>query len=163
RWRNRHRVRWMASDISSHPHQHQIDDVQLPATNLIEVRLGFPYPIPIPIALKRIFEEVRHCDVVHLHDCLYIVNFFTFFAAQLYRKPVLVTQHIHEIPYKEAYKNILQKLAYNILGKWILQNANQVVFISERIKKSFENRFVFRRPPLLIPNGIDKNLFYPPK
>lgn len=162
-WRKHHRVRWIACDISSHPHEHQADDVQLPASNLIEIHLMFPYPLPMPIALKRIFEEARNSEVIHLHDCLYMVNLITFFAAQLYRKPVIVTQHVEEIPYKEAYKRALQKIAYIILGKWVLQNADQVVFISERIKKYFENRFVFRKPSMIIPNGVDKKLFYPPK
>ncbi len=161
RWRARHCVRWMACDVKHRPHAAAPDDIPLPAWNVTEERLGFPYPIPLGDSLFRIFREVRQCDVVHIHDCLYLANGIAFLASRWYRKPLLVTQHVGLVPYAEGYKNLLQRVAYASLGRWILGHAEQVVFISERVKRWFETQVHFHRPPLLLPNGVDRSLFYP--
>ncbi len=162
RWRRRHTVRWMACDVASHPHAAAPDDVPLPALNFTEKRLGFPYPLPLPAALPRILEQMRWCDVLHLHDCLYAANQIAFWTARRYRKPTLITQHVAQVPYPQAYKNMLQTLAYNTLGKALLENADGVVFISRRVQDWFSERMRFRRPPRLIPNGVDQTLFHSP-
>jgi len=162
RWRKNHTVRWMACEPASHPHVAEPGDIPLRALNLTETRLGFPYPLPFPASLPRILEQVRWCDVVHLHDCLYAPNQIAFWAARHYRKPVLVTQHVAPVPYPQAYKNILQHLAYLSLGKMLLENAEQVIFISQRVQEWFTQRMHFRHLPRLIPNGVDRALFYPP-
>lgn len=162
-WRARHQVRWMACDVKEHPHHNAQDDVALPALNFAERRLGFPYPIPIGKSSSEIFKEVRCADVVHIHDCLYLANLIAFLACRRYGKPLLVTQHVALVPYPEAYKNAIQKAAYWFLGKLVLGNANDVVFISQRVKAWFEHNIRFRQPPLLIPNGVDRELFYPPQ
>ncbi len=161
RWRARHRVRWMACDVKDRPHSAAPDDIPLPAWNFAEERLGFPYPVPLGDSAVRILREVRDCDVVHIHDCLYLASVIAFLASRQHRKPLLVTQHVGPVPYAEAYKNLLQRLAYASLSKLVLGRAEQVVFISERVKRWFEARVRFRRPPQLIPNGVDSRLFYP--
>jgi glycosyltransferase involved in cell wall biosynthesis len=162
RWRERHQVRWAACDVKDRPHAAAPDDLPLPALNFTEERLGFPYPIPVRDSLVRIFEQVRQCDVVHIHDCLYLASVIAFVASRRYRKPLLVTQHIGAVPYAQAYKNLMQRVAYASLGRLVLQGAEQVVFISERVRQWFESRIRFRRAPLLIPNGVDTRLFHPP-
>lgn len=161
RWRKNHRVRWMACDVQNRPHQAAPDDIPLPAINFTEERLGFPYPIPSPSSFQKIFEQVRWAELVHLHDCLYLANAVAFLAARLYRKPIVVTQHIGLVPYPQKYKTALQRLAYDTLGKVILESAQQLIFISPKTKEWFEQRFRFRKPPLLIPNGVDTTIFYP--
>lgn len=161
RWRKRHSVRWMACNVKDRPHTVEPDDIPLPSLNFAEARLGFPYPIPIGDSFLRIVREVRNADVIHIHDCLYLANIVAFFASRWYNKPLLVTQHVGLVPYLEAYKNILQRAAYASLGKLVLERAEQVIFISERVKAWFETQINFRHPPLFIPNGIDTRLFYP--
>lgn len=163
RWRRRQPVRWMACDLKYHSHHSAIDDVPISAINFAEIHLGFPYPIPLPGEIKKIFKEVKKSEIVHLHDCLYAVNLVAFLAAKMYHKPVVLTQHVGLIPYKEIYKIYLQKLAYAIMGRWVLENADQVIFISTRINQFFKDRFKFKKTTLLIPNGVDRKLFYPPK
>jgi glycosyltransferase involved in cell wall biosynthesis len=162
-WRTHHQVRWMACDVKEHPHNSGVDDIPLRALNFAEHNLGFPYPIPVGKSLFEIFREVKASDVVHVHDCLYLANVFAFLASRWYRKPLLVTQHVALVPYSELYKNAIQKAAYWLLGKLVLENAQQVVFISQRVRAWFQERLVFRHPPLLIPNGVDREIFFPPR
>jgi glycosyltransferase involved in cell wall biosynthesis len=74
-----------------------------------------------------------------------------------------VTQHVALVPYPEFYKNAIQKTAYGFLGKRVLENADGVVFISQRVKSWFESYIRFRRAPCLIPNGVDQQIFFPPQ
>ena len=161
-WRELYQVRWIACDIKSRAHVCETDDIPLPAFNYSEEHLGFPYPIPSPKSTGEIFKQVIWCDVVHIHDCLYIANLIAFVASQLYRKPLLVTQHAALASYPQAYKRILQWIAYKTIGKIILQNAEQVVFISMRVKNWFESWISFKHETAFIPNGVDHHLFYPP-
>jgi len=161
RLRRNHTVWWAACDVVDHPHQPHPDDVVLPASNFTEMILGFPYPLPSPSALLKILKQVSQADIIHVHDCLYVSNLTAFLASRLYHKPIVVTQHVGLVPYKQKYKNFLQKLAYKTLGKLFLANADQVVFISSTVKKWFEIQLRFKRTALLIPNGIDNQLFYP--
>ncbi|CAG0968041.1 Putative teichuronic acid biosynthesis glycosyltransferase TuaC [Anaerolineales bacterium] len=162
RWRRRHQVVWMACDVKDRPHVRNSHDMPLPAINFTEKHLGFPYPIPSGMSAFQIFREVKQCDVVHIHDCLYAASLIAFIASRLYNKPLLVTQHVGLVPYAETYKNILQQLAYYTLGRLVLEHAERVVFISERVKNWFEARMRFRHSPLLLQNGVDHELFYPP-
>ncbi len=160
-WRARHQVRWMACDVKKYPHRSEPDDVPLPALNFAEERLGFPYPIPTGRSFFRMMEQVKWCDVLHMHDSLYLANIFAFLASRWYRKPLLITQHIALIPYSHRYKNVLQKLAYHTLGRFVLKRAEKVVFISERIKNWFKGQMHFPHETTVIRNGVDTDLFHP--
>ena len=155
-----HRVRWLAADVRERPHRGCEDDRPLTAWNLAERRFGFPYPLPGPPALASVRAEAGACDVVHLHDCLYAANVAAFAAARRARKPVLLTQHVAEVPYRSGAVRLLQSAAYGSVGRLLLTGADQVVFVSERVRGRFAG-LRFRRRPLLIENGIDLGLFKP--
>lgn len=161
RLRRDHVVRWIACDVRSRPHHSHVDDIPLPSSNFTEERLGFPYPIPLGFSITKIYEQVKWCDVVHIHDFLYISNIVAYLASRWYRKPILVTQHVAAIPYKEAYKNLLQFLAIHSIGRIVLKSAEQVVFISVRVQRWFEAKMSLAKRHLLIQNGVDARLFYP--
>lgn len=161
RWRKTHLVRWVACTTKDNKHVGNSDDIALAASNFTEKKLGFPYPIPYFKGVWKIYHEVKQCDVVHFHDCLYLANVFAFVFSRLLGKPVFVTQHVEIVPYAQRYKLLLQKLAYRIIGIPILERAEQVVFISQRVKKFFESQTKFKRLAKFIPNGVDKSIFYP--
>jgi glycosyltransferase involved in cell wall biosynthesis len=123
--------------------------------------LGFPYPIPTGKWFFQVIEQVKWCDVLHMHDSLYLANMVAFIASRRYHTPLVITQHVALVPYPHRYKNALQRLAYRTLGKYILEKAEQVVFISERIKNWFEPRMRFRHETRVIRNGVDTALFHP--
>ena len=156
-----HEVRWIAGDIRSRPHHGHADDVPIRVWNGIERLGGFPYPLPGPLAAGRIRDEVRWSQAVHLHDCLYAVNLAAFAAARREHRPVLLTQHVAKVPFPNPLVRGLQSVAYASLGRAVLARADQVVFVSAEVRRWFEARVRFRRPPLLIENGIDSELFRP--
>jgi phosphatidylinositol alpha-1,6-mannosyltransferase len=154
-----HEVRWLAADVSNRRRVAREGDHPIKAWNFTEKRLGFPYPLPHRSALTATREHVRWADVLHIHDCLYLHNQYIFRQARRLAKPLVLTQHIGIVPYRQPYKVVLQKLAYHSLGKAILAEADQVVFVSETVKTWFESFVDFRNPPRVIPNGVDLSVF----
>jgi glycosyltransferase involved in cell wall biosynthesis len=155
-----HDVRWIAGDIHERPHLGHADDVPVRVWNGIE-GLGFPYPLPGPSGVRKIRREVAWSQVVHLHDCLYPANIAGFAAARRAHRPVLLTQHVAEVPYPNPLIRTLQSLAYASLGRAVLSRADQVVFVSEQVRRWFEPRVHFQKTPLVIENGVDAQLFRP--
>jgi glycosyltransferase involved in cell wall biosynthesis len=131
------------------------------ATNFAEDRLGFPYPLWSPSSLRRLASAVAAADVVHLHDCLYVGNVAAFVMARARRKPIVVTQHTGDVPFENSVLRALSRAANASLGGCVLGRAEQVVFISQRVKTLFEGRLQFASPPLLIMNGVDSARFHP--
>jgi glycosyltransferase involved in cell wall biosynthesis len=159
-WRAHHQVRWMACDVKKYPHLSETDDIPLRAINFAEERLGFPYPIPIGKWLFQVIEQVKWCDVLHMHDSLYLANIVAFLISRWYRKPLLVTQHVGLVPYKEKWKMGLQWFAYQTIGRFILERADEIIFINGQVKEWFETRMNIHRTSL-IQNGVDNQIFYP--
>ena len=155
-----HDVRWIAGDIRERPHVGHVDDVPVRVWNGIE-GLGFPYPLPNPWAVKRIRQEVAWSQVVHLHDCLYAANIAAFAAARRAGRPVLLTQHVAEVPYPNPLLRGIQSFAYASIGRAMLSRVDQVVFESEQVRRWFETRVHFRKPPVMIENGVDAQLYRP--
>ena len=159
--RRGHEVRWMAADIRRRLHTANADDVPVRVWNGIE-RLGFPYPLPSPLTIARVRKQVAWAEVVHMHDCLYALNVTAFVASRRAHRPVLLTQHVAKVPYPNPVLRGLQSAAYATLGRAVLSRAEQVVFVSDQVRRWFEPRVRFRKPPLLIENGIDADLYLPP-
>lgn len=150
----------MACDTEEPPYDGCMDDLSLRAYNFFEKLLGIPYPIPTWSSTSTIFKQVKWSDIVHIHDCLYATSILAVMASILFSKPVVVTQHIGIVPYKEKIKKILQNLAYLSIGKFVLKRADKVVFINEKIKKWFESELRLSKTDL-IPNGVNRRVFYP--
>ena len=156
-----HTVRWIACEVWNSRHIGDEGDLPLRAWNFTESKLGFPYPIPYPLDLLSTVQHVRWCDVVHLHDCLYLPNQFTYWTAKKLKKPVVTTQQVGFVPYRQGYKNFLQQAGYQSIGRLVLQGSAQVVFVNEVVKSWYEKLLKFSRPPLVAPNGVDTSIFHP--
>jgi glycosyltransferase involved in cell wall biosynthesis len=155
-------VEWAASDLSSStPSDQNPSRIPMQAWNITERRLGVPYPLWGLRSLARLRQAVRRADVVHLHDCLYFGNALAAAFAQWHGRPVLVTQHIGLVPYRSRILRGLMSIANRVIGRWVLGSAQQCVFYSPAALKYFQQIFRFRRPPILIPNGVDTQLFRP--
>lgn len=155
-----HEVHWVAGDIGTRVHVPAPDDFPIRVWNGIE-GLGFPYPLPSPSSARAMRRHAQWADVVHMHDCLYALNVVTFVAAHRERRPVLLTQHVAKVPYPNPFYRGLQSAAYATVGRALLLRAEQVVFVSDAVRRWFAARVRFKRPPLVIENGIDAATFEP--
>lgn len=152
---------WHASDCDPPPEIFGVRCEPAANWNAIERRFGLPYPIWSPSALLRLARTVRAADVVHLHDCLYFPSLAAYIFARIARRPVLVTQHIGMIPYRNPILRLLLSTANRILGALVLGGAVRVVFESERVRDYFQRFVRFRKAPLLVLNGVDTSVLFP--
>jgi glycosyltransferase involved in cell wall biosynthesis len=133
----------------------------LPASGVAEALLRIPYPIIFPASWRVISREAERSDVVLAHDALYLTSIAARRAARIHHKPFVVVQHIGLVPYRSRVLRALMKLANWIIAVALLRGADQAVFISELVARYFAD-IGWRRPPVLIFNGVDTGTFSPP-
>lgn len=154
-------VVWAASGSTPIAWERSATRIPMPAWNFSERFLGFPYPIWGPSSIFRLYREVRRCDLVHLHDSLYMGNVLAYVFARLLGKPVVVTQHVGPVPYSRWVLNALLAVANHTLASMVLGGCDHSIFISRRVQSYFAQFVRFRRAPRFIPNGVANSTFRP--
>lgn len=156
-----HSVRWVAADVPPKFRKIERDDIPIRAWNFAEEKFGFPQPIPFPDAIIKLYRGIFWCDVVHLHDCLYLINILAFLIVKALGKPLLVTQHTEIIPYKNRIIGWSQSLALRTIGALIHKYANRSVFISENTRDNLPFITRHARHPVVVQNGVDTEFYKP--
>ncbi|HEY8163406.1 MAG: glycosyltransferase family 4 protein [Methylocystis sp.] len=154
-------VVWAATGGDGPSKGSEAQRLALSAWNGAERAIGIPYPILSLSAWRRIFMAAARADVVVAHDALYLTSVAGFLAARWLGKPFLVIQHIGIVPYRNPLLRALMTAANRFVAEPILAWADRVVFISELTLRHFE-KLPWPRPPLLIFNGVNPNIFSPP-
>lgn len=155
-----HRLGWAAADVDQAPVIAGVEALPLKSWNGIERVTGLPMPLPMPSATRKLFGAVRCADALIVHDGLYASSVAAMIAAKLAGKPVLLVQHIAEIPFANPVLVMLMRVANAVVTRPMLAVADQVVFISETTAQHFRT-VRFKRPPLLAFNGVDTEVFAP--
>ena len=156
--RRGHDVRWVASACGGVAGTDGAR-VRLPAWNVLEERLGVPYPILGPGAAWTLADHVRWADVVHVHDCLYMSSALAVGAARERGTATLLTQHIGPHPYAPPLA-ALQHAAYRTLGRALLGAADRLAAVSPHVPAWFRS-LGMRRPFEIVPNAVEPR-FRPP-
>ena len=154
-------ITWAASGPTPHESISGVSYLPMAACNLSERLLGLPYPVWGPLSLRCLAAAVRRCDVVHLHDSLYLGSFAAARLASWYGKPVIVTQHVGKIPYNNRITRGILEIANRTIARHVLANSTQAVFISAKVQNYFARFTRFSAPPRFLPNGVDTRLFHP--
>jgi phosphatidyl-myo-inositol dimannoside synthase len=155
-----HKVYWMAADVPPRFRSVGTDDVAIRAWNIAEEKLGFPQPIPYPAVISKLYNSINGTDIIHLQDCLYLINILAFLIAKSLRKPVLITQYAQFIPYRQFYKRALQILAYRTVGWWMFTTADKVVCITANVRDNMQ----YIDPKTIrevVPLGVDTDFYAP--
>lgn len=159
-----HSVRWMAGGEESEA------PADLPpglccqrarSWDPLERRIGLPFPIWHPASLLQLWRSLRWCQSLQLHDYLYVHSLVAIVMARLLGRPVLLTQHIGEIGFRSAVARVLLGLFNRSLGALALAGVQQVVFVGRPVMEFFRAKVRWRRPPLLIPNGVEHRRYRP--
>jgi glycosyltransferase involved in cell wall biosynthesis len=155
-------IEWFASDVDPAPDVAGIAVRPQPTFNGLERSFGLPFPLWSPLAFPRIFGAIRRCDVVHVHDGVYLANFFAALCARAMRKRLVVTQHIGAVPYRSAVLRTLLSIANWIVGHVVLRHADATVFVSPVVRAYFERLVGPSARFSDLANGVDTRLFSPP-
>lgn len=156
-----HEVKWAASAIGEAPlDETGVEPLPMQSWNLLEDRLGVPFPIWSPGSMIRLERAIRWADAVHIHDSLYPSSFAAAILSRRARKQVVITQHIGLVPYESRLLRGLMKLGNATVGRWTLRRADHVAFVSETVRRFFADRLPLPNA-LLVQNGVDSALYEP--
>jgi len=156
-----HDVVLTAADVPPRFRGMSSDDLPIRSWNITEERLGFPAPIPTLSSILKLYRSVRECEVVHLHDCLYLINIIVFLFAKILTKPILITQHTEVIPYENKIKKWLHSISLRTIGVMLHKYASRTVFISENTRDNLPFITNVAGDPVVIKNGVDTDFFEP--
>jgi glycosyltransferase involved in cell wall biosynthesis len=155
-------ITWHASDTDPPPADAPgLRCVPAANWNVVERALGFPYPLWGPAALARLARAARAADVVHLHECQYLPSLVAWAAAAAARRPVVITQHVGRIPFRNPLWRAILAAVNHVLGRLLLGSAAQAIFVSAAVMHHFARFVRFRQPALVVPNGVDTRTFRP--
>ncbi len=156
-------ITWHASDCDPAPVEQGAGLRCQPAAacNAIETRFGVPYPLWSWASLVRLTREIGAADLVHIHDCLYFGNIVAFAAARIARRPLVVTQHVGLVPFRNPALRLIHAMANRVFGKLLLGSACRVLFVADGPRAYFERFVRFRHPPRTVANGVDTETFRP--
>lgn len=153
-------IRWLAADCDLPPEIPNVRCEPQPTWNQLEAR-GFPWPFWHWQGWKQLKMAIDECDLLHIHDFIYPAHLFSLYWAKRLGKPVVLTQHIGDIDYPNPMLRLLLRVINRTIGRWMMRKADQVVFISPRVKASFESFCRFAAFPRYWPNGVDSSVFFP--
>jgi glycosyltransferase involved in cell wall biosynthesis len=151
-------LHWLAADCDAQPEG--LDARGQRAWNGLE-RFGLPWPIWHWKGWRTLSTEIARADVVHIHDFIYPACLVAFVLTRVRRKPLVVTQHIGDIAYRNPLLRALLRAINRSVGRLVLSRAEQTIFISAKVKTLFEGFTSFHRPPLYWANGVDRQTFRP--
>jgi glycosyltransferase involved in cell wall biosynthesis len=157
-------VVWAASDVET-PEEESvargITYLPMKSYNFIERLCGVPWPIWSLGSLRRMKEAIKRADIVWLQDAPYMGNIMAFRMARRFKKPLVITQHIGTVPYRNPFWRFLMFVADRVFTRRMLRLAQQTVFISDWVAEHYHRRVAFKSPVMIIPNGVDPKVYYP--
>ncbi len=133
--------------------------VRVPAWNVLEKKFDVPYPIFSPHLISLMNSEMKSHDIIHAHGVLYLGSAIGSLLARIYKKPLLVTEHVGFVTYKSSIINVVEKIAFLTIGKITLAGSQKVLVLSTNTK-NFLASFT-DKPIAYLANGVDTSLFKP--
>jgi D-inositol-3-phosphate glycosyltransferase len=140
--------------------------VRVPAYNVLEDRLGVPWPIFSPALARVLAREVPRADVVHAHGMLYLDSAAgllqaRFLSATRRGGPAgVLTEQVGHVPYSSALLDRVERVAIGTLGRAAVRAAHAVVSVNPRVDAELA-RLAPRSRRAVVANCIDTELFRP--
>ncbi|HTH93051.1 MAG TPA: glycosyltransferase family 4 protein [Candidatus Paceibacterota bacterium] len=134
--------------------------IRIKALNFSE-KWGAPFPIFSLRLLPVLRREVKKADVVHIHDAFYMSSFFAALFARLFKKPLVLTEHIALIKHPSRIVVLIEKFVYVTTGKIIFKFSNRIMVYNQSVKKFLIRRGVSDKKIVMLINGVNEKLFKP--
>ena len=123
-------------------------------------RHGVPFPFFGPALLWHAWRLVRRCDVVHVHDTLYVSSWVAALLCRLTRTPYVVTQHVGMVDHPSRVVRLVQAIVLRTAGSLVLRGAARVLPISPVIG-AWTRSTLPGVDVQVLRNGIDRERFRP--
>ncbi len=135
--------------------------IRIPAWNILEQRLGVPYPLFHPRTVRAIRNVMKRADIVNGHGHVYMPVAIGALLARIRHKPFVLTQHNTFIRYDSSVLRGVQHLADMTIGRATVACADEVVAVSVATQDYL--RQIAHISGTVIYNGVDVARFRPCK
>lgn len=149
-----HVCRWAATGKGAET----ISRIPLAAWDGLSRVAGAPLPLPSPVALGRLRKAIHASDAVVIHDALYLSSIAAMVVAKRAGRPIVLVQHIGLVAYRNPLLRAAMQFADRFVTRPMLRAATRAVFISAAVRDRFAD-IDWRRPPLLLFNGLEAGRF----
>jgi len=102
-------------------------------------------------------KNINTFDILHVHHSRSFFNIFVCFHARKNSIPYIIQSHGNTLLHHD--KILLKKVYDTLWGTYDLQNASNVIALTESEIKQYQFRGVSHQKICLIPNGVDLNEF----
>jgi D-inositol-3-phosphate glycosyltransferase len=116
-------------------HHEGYDIVRLPVNNTLERRTGVPYPLIGPAFWRALAGLIAWCDVVHVHDVLYLPPQLAALLAHRAGKPIYVTQHAGRVHHRSRVVLAAARLSAALARRFIWDHARRVASTPRRSRR----------------------------
>jgi glycosyltransferase involved in cell wall biosynthesis len=135
--------------------------IRLPCSHVLEKRFSIVFPLFSPRVVRELWRQVKRADVVHIHDVFYMSSWTAAVFAVLFRRPMLLTQHVALVEHPSSLVMCVQRLVYGTVGRWMFFRARSIVVYNENVRAFVRSKGVPEARILMMANGIDTTKFRP--
>jgi glycosyltransferase involved in cell wall biosynthesis len=136
--------------------------IRVTAWNVLERWLDVPYPLFAPSLITTLYRAVRAAEVTHVHGLLYLSSLCALWWAWWLDKPLVLTEHVGFVPYRNGLLNLLQRVALALAARLFLRRADAVVTYNSTVHRWLAALTPYRERLHVVRNGIDVEAFRPP-
>jgi glycosyltransferase involved in cell wall biosynthesis len=155
-------IAWVASDCDTPPGDAALECIPMRSINAVERRTGLPVPLWTFGALRRARDELRRCDALVMHECLYVPNLVLAQMARSLGKPLVLVQHAGDVPFRSRWLRLAVRTANRLAGRFVQRRAARVVFISDVVREFYRAAAPsLLKDAQLVANGVALDMFRP--
>lgn len=157
-----HQVTLLSSRTASEPPEECLEGVRIRrvnALNLLEQRLGIPYPLVGLSFCQALTEELSAAHVCIVHGFAFLSSLLTAWICRRKSISYIVIQHNTFVRYPNPLLNMVQRLNDLIVGRYTLSHAAYVFAVSEQTRQYTAG--LVRRKIEILPNAVDRTRFFP--
>lgn len=152
----------LAAQVGNHTEpSHEVESyerMRLRGKNWFETMFGVPLLMPSMIDVRALLSAVRTCEILLVHDSVYLTNLLALLTARRAQRTILI-KHTGRVKFTNSFGRAAFTLFKNSIEKAALRKCDIICFVTSQKRKEYpeiSDNFV-----RIIPNGIDKSIFYP--
>jgi len=156
-----HKVTLISSNIPKTKKEFRRKNVKhfkLKSTNFLE---RFKIPVPIFLPTNKLISKIKEAEIIHIHDVLYPSSIFAAFFAKIFKKPIILTQHIGFVYYKNKVARLIERLMYLTFGRILFKLSKKIIVLNSSVRDYIIKLGADENKISYIPNGVETLLFSP--
>lgn len=140
---------------------HNVRIRRVRAFNILEERLGVPYPLYDPSLLIVLKEEIELADTCIIHGFQFPSSLAAGWICRMKNVPYVLFQATESVPYRSRVLSVIQRMNESLAARFVLHHAADVLAISQHTR-SYVNSLSTREVGVLY-GAVDHLRFTPAK